>query len=752
MAALLVLAAAPLSLHAQGVGLVRGVVRSRGGSTLQGARVSVQSPDRVALSDDAGRYVLRALPAGHYDLLITALGYRAQHAAIDVTANGTVTADATLEPGSLMLSSVITTATRSPIEASRVAATVNVLTPEQIATSPARETQDLLREIPGVELPRTSSVVGGTAQIVSIRGVDEGRTVVTADGIPINDAWGEWIDWSKLPKGMVDRVEVMEGGSSSLYGNGGIGGAIALFTRQPAPGTMRLSTDIGSRDSRHVFAAVGLPSSGPVTASLSGDYGDGGGYQLIAKANAGPVDRVSTSIRRNATARVEYAPSSRFSSFVSGHVFDEERELGSLLARTTRASNDINAGLNYRDAKGGEYTVRSWLAQQDEDQYTSSITTANSVARSREARNAWLHIPTTDRGITLQYSQRTVPHLTSLTYGADYRRMAGHTDENDFNTTSGARTTTLYSGGTQVLGGGFVQAIAQPITPVSVEASVRMDLWGNTGGRAQATPVTGQKTNTQYSDKWRSALSPRLGVRWQVAPALAFHTAGYRAFRAPNLAELYRRFNSGTVLSLPNPALKPEYGTGYEAGFDLQPAQWVQLKGTAYTVDMKDFNTFVTIATNVRQRLNVQQSRARGGEVYLALRPVQPLLLTGSVNYVDAKIVSGPPGTVVGQRVGRVPRLRQNVRATYTSPVLGAFTITGRHEGTTTTLQGVPLAPYTLFDAFYRRSILRSVSGFVAVDNITNEEYQVGLTAVLNGIASLGMPRTVRVGVDVTQF
>src|SRR6185369_3240150 len=107
---------------------------------------------------------------------------------------------------------------RSPTEASQVATTVNVLTPEHIVTSPARESQDLLREIPGVELPRTSSLVGGSAQIVSIRGVDEGRTAVLFDGIPVTDAWGEWVDWGRVPKAMLDRVEVVEGGTSNLYG------------------------------------------------------------------------------------------------------------------------------------------------------------------------------------------------------------------------------------------------------------------------------------------------------------------------------------------------------------------------------------------------------------------------------------------------------------------------------------------------------------------------------------------------------
>src|SRR5205823_10328494 len=115
-------------------------------------------------------------------VLVTALGYKPLRHDVDVARGQTARLEVSLARGSLLLSSVVPTATRTPVEANRVASTVNVLTPEQIHTTPARETQDLLREIPGIELPRTSSLVGGSAQIVSIRGVDEGRTAVLFDG------------------------------------------------------------------------------------------------------------------------------------------------------------------------------------------------------------------------------------------------------------------------------------------------------------------------------------------------------------------------------------------------------------------------------------------------------------------------------------------------------------------------------------------------------------------------------------------
>jgi outer membrane receptor protein involved in Fe transport len=161
---------------------------------------------------------------------------------------------------------------------------------------------------------------------------------------------------------------------------------------------------------------------------------------------------------------------------------------------------------------------------------------------------------------------------------------------------------------------------------------------------------------------------------------------------------------------------------------------------------MKDFNSFVTIAPGQRQRQNVQKSRSRGGEAYLAVRPTQELMFSLSVNYDDAKIVEAANAASIGQRVGRVPVQKQVFRGSYTSPLFGALTVIGRHEGIVTTLQGVPLEPYTVFDANYQRSIVPGIDGFISVENIADTEYQVALTAVANGTASLGLPRTIRVG------
>ena len=756
-------AGAPLAAQTRS-GELRGTVRSaENGSPIAGAHVGLASPARAAIADAAGRYLLRALPAGRYELVVTALGRTPLRDSVVVTDGASVAHDVALRQGSLMLSSVIVSATRTPTTASQVASTVNVLGPEQIAQSPARETQDMLREMPGVELPRTSSLVGGTAQIVSIRGVDEGRTAVLFDGVPVNDAWGEWIDWGRVPRGMLDRVEVVEGGTSHLYGNGAIGGTISFFSRPLAPGAVNALVEGGSRDTRHAFVSAGLPVAGALTANVSADYQQGGGYTLLDPAKRGILDLPSQTIQRNAFLRLTWAPAAEWSAFATGHLFGDDRNTGTPLSYQTRDQRSVDLGLDHDALAGGTLSLRGWSGAQLEFNRSSSIRTGRAV----EDSSVFADIPSHDWGGSALWTRRNVPHLESVSLGGDYRHYAGDYDERDYNTscpgpTCGAFLREIISGGDQALSGAFVQGIAAPLAPLRVEVALRVDRWSNANGHT-TDPSAG---TTTYPDSGRAHFSPRVGVRYQLTPALSLHAAYYDAFRAPNLAELYRKqINaSASQITLPNPYLGAESARGREAGLDWQPAAWVQVKGTYYVADYDGFNSPVTLtgtdrpaacgtATTCRQRLNVNQSRSRGGEAYLALRPLPTLLLTGSVNYDDARVVAGPAGTVPGAPINRVPSPRQTIRATYSPAALGELTMIWRHEGNTTTLQSLPLDPFTVVDASLRRELAPGLRGILSVENVGDTQYQVNVAGTgAAALYSYGLPRTFRVGLEAYRY
>ena len=745
------------------------VTASETRAPIPSASVSIAAPARTASTDGNGRYVLRDVPAGTYTVTTTAVGKKPNLSTVTVGTGATASLDVTLSPGSLMLSSVVVSATRTPMEAGKVTSTVNVVTREQIRQSPARGSQDLLREVPAVELPRTSSLVGGTAQIVSMRGVDEGRTAVLFDGVPINDAWGEWIDWGRVPKGMLDRVEVVEGGTSSLYGNGAMGGLISFFSRPLAPGATNVLVESGSREMRHLFGGAGVSLGGPFTVSATADYQSGGGYALVDPARRGPVDVPSSVIERNGYVRLNFNPaSSNLSAYVTGHAFGDSRQLGTPLSYANRDQRSVDFGVDRTGAAGGSLSIRAWDGRQIEMQRSTNIRSA--VFRNAEDSSLSAQIPSHDWGASAQWTRPNVASLESFSVGADFRHYQGDFNEVDFNTTCpgaacGAVTRRVSSGGNQSLGGAFASIIAAPLAPLSVELSARVDHWSNDNGHS-ADAAAG---TVSYANKSRSAFSPRLGMRFELTPSFSLHGAAYKAFRAPNLAELYRKQISATQVTVPNPDLAAETALGREVGMDWQPNDRLQLKGTWYVADYRDFNVPVTLTANkpaacgtiatCRQRLNINRSRSQGGEAYVAARLAPAFLVTLGVSYDDARQQSGlRPGTSGKHKphINRVPSPKQVLRLTYSPAKLGELTVIARHEGHTSTLFGVPLHPYTVVDANVQREFVPGLRAFLSVENIGDVRYEINIagagTASNPFVISNGMPRTVRAGIEAFRF
>ena len=158
-----------------------------------------------------------------------------------------------MEPATL-LETVTVTPTRTEQRLGDVPASVSVLTSEAIEASPALLADDVLRQVPTFSLfRRTSSLVAQpTTQGVSLRGIGpsgQSRTLVLLDGIPFNDPFGGWVYWTRVPLASVDRVEITEGTSSSLYGNIAMGGVINIITSRPTRRTIELKPQYGNHDS-----------------------------------------------------------------------------------------------------------------------------------------------------------------------------------------------------------------------------------------------------------------------------------------------------------------------------------------------------------------------------------------------------------------------------------------------------------------------------------------------------------------------
>ena len=222
---------------------ISGVVHDATGGAVSGAAVIVRvesgSEQRVTTGPD-GRFSVDVAEARDVTVIVRAGGFAEKSERVtDVDRPLQIV----LAPAQL-LEQVTVTASRTEQRLGDMPASVNVLHAEDIEMSPAVVADDVLRKIPTFSLFRRTSSLSShpTTQGVSLRGIGPSgvsRTLVLVDGAPFNDPFGGWVYWTRVPLESVDRIEVVDGSSSSLYGNYAMGGVINIVTSRadaPDPG------------------------------------------------------------------------------------------------------------------------------------------------------------------------------------------------------------------------------------------------------------------------------------------------------------------------------------------------------------------------------------------------------------------------------------------------------------------------------------------------------------------------------------
>src|SRR5690242_3036560 len=174
---------------------------------------------------------------------------------------------------------ITVTATRTETRVADTPASVVVLSREALQASAAPTLDDALRQVAGFTLFRRtgSRVANPTAQGVSLRGVGASgasRALVLDDGVPLNDPFGGWIYWGRVPRVALDRAEVLRGGASDLYGSSAMGGVVQ-FVRRKSPGVIA-EVSAGSQET----GTASLFASG-ANASVALDLLKTGGYVLV---------------------------------------------------------------------------------------------------------------------------------------------------------------------------------------------------------------------------------------------------------------------------------------------------------------------------------------------------------------------------------------------------------------------------------------------------------------------------------------
>ncbi len=542
--------------------IVCGSVTDTDGAPLTGAVVSVRErPEAGAVAGVDGRYELTLPETGRYTLCASFVGYRDGTRTVDGT--GVSRVDFRLEESSTMLDQVVVTATRTPKLLKDVPIVTRVITARDIERVDATDIGDLLQaELPGIEFSYSMN----QQTSLNMAGFGGNSVLFLVDGERLAGETLDNVDYSRLNMDNVERIEIVKGAVSSLYGSNAIGGVVNIISREAEqPWSVNVNGRYGAHNEQRYGGSVGL-NRGRFNSMTNVQYTTVDDIDLSKGADSAEVGDYSAifgSSTLNVKERLVYRMAEGLKITARAGYFFRERE----------ASESIRD--RYRSFSGG--LKGNWTISQSDDlelsyafdQYDKSDYL---VPTSRDVRD-YSNVQHTVR--TLYNHTFSGRHI--LTLGGDYMRdylmsyqFAGNGSH------------------TQHTADAFAQFDWNPHRRFNLIAGLRFDY---------------------FSDADMARLSPKIGVMYKVRDcSLRASYAG--GFRAPTLKEMYMDFYMGNIFMIyGNPDLKAETSHNFSLSAE-------------YMKGRHDF-TVTGFCNLVDNRITTAWNKELAGQVYTNMSPLQ---------------------------------------------------------------------------------------------------------------------------------
>ncbi|HEY1937205.1 MAG TPA: TonB-dependent receptor [Candidatus Angelobacter sp.] len=718
---------------------LHGRVVDETGAVISGAEIQLISRGQTysAVSDNTGNFFIFGA-ADQGTLRITATGF----SPMALEWSGSASPIRIMLKPAPVAATVIVTGEGSATRIEQTAANVVVLTARELNSQAEATLDDALRLVPGFTLFRRSNslTANPTTQGASARGVGgsaASRIVVLEDGVPLNDAFGGWVYWDRVPRLALDHAEVLRGGGSALYGSGAFSGVVDLVTEK----SKNLVTLEGTGDSLSGHNIQGIASRQIGKWVLSGDgeaFGNDGAF-VVASADRGLVDTPATLHFANGTARAQRNFAGSGTAFISGSLFSEDRNNGTSLQINSTHLGELSSGM---DASLGRnaFSFRLYGTGEHYHQSFSAISTD----RNTETLTRWQTAPSDQIGFSAHWTRPV--SFAQITAGVDGRFIHGESDETVF--TANSPTSLASAGGRDNLVGSFLELSATVTRRLRLSGGIRLDWWSNLDGFNRATQLANLHTAfTPLTSHQETAWSPRLGAVYDLGTQWQLTASAYGGFRAPTLNELYRSFRLGNVLTLANEQLRAEHIYGGEAGVRYV-RQRILLSVSLFDEHVENpvanITQSSTSALITRQRENLGGTRAKGadGDLLVLFPHIQ---LRAGYEYVHSIVDSFSLNPVlVGRELPQVPPYTFTFSGTYAAPKNWTVMASLRGAGTQfdDDLNQFELRNYSVLGLSISKKT-GWLTWFANAANILDAKVETAATPVLN----YGSPRIVSCGI-----
>ena len=263
--------------------LVGHVLDEKTGEHLPYVNVQVKGTNIGTVTDESGHYFLKNLPIGRQTIVFSYIGYETEELPVNISEHVTTELKAVIHEVSQQLNSVVVTANRYATKRQEAATIVNILSPTMFETTAVTCAADVLSFQPGLRVENTCSNCGKTE--LRINGLQGQYTQILMDSRPVFSSMAAVYGLEQVPSAMIDRIEVVRGGGSAMYGANAIAGVVNVITKEPVRNFVNLS------NTSHVNEHAGYDIHTDLNASVMSENRKIGAYLFATHRTRSEYDR-----------------------------------------------------------------------------------------------------------------------------------------------------------------------------------------------------------------------------------------------------------------------------------------------------------------------------------------------------------------------------------------------------------------------------------------------------------------------------
>ena len=545
--------------------------------------------------------------------------------------------------------------------ATEIGSSVSIITAEDIDELGFDFAVDAIASAPGVTVNQNGSL-GGLAT-VSIRGAATAQTLVLIDGIPVNDTStvNGGFDFSRLDTANIERIEVLKGPQSTLWGTDAIGGVVSIITKDATPGlggsgfaeigsynTFRGGASIGNANETGDFrlALTGSSSDGISKADENNGNDETDAYEALTLSAKGGLNFGEARL----AADILWSDSeSEFDSFVSG----AEGSIGDgdQVNRNEELSGNISFSAPLLDGRLENLFVAGY----------------SEITRENFSGGAPSFSGDGDRSLIRYQGTLSINSANTLAFGAEREETTTEDEETSIN-------------------GLFLLHELQANEKLTLTGGLRVDDHSSFGTETTA----------------------RVAAAFNPSPQVTLRASWGQGFKAPTLLQL-----SGGGFTLPNPELQPETSEAFDAGIEWRaPDGRADLSLTIFNADIRDQISFASTGY-----FNESKVDSTGLEITGRYDFADWVSVSGNYANIDSARTDG-------SRTFRVPEHSGDVQISLDpeGPFSGAVLV--RYNGEEPNTDGTTLDSWTRVDVTGSYDLNETIELFGRIENLFDEEYQ----------------------------